>query len=342
MPEQRDWSWWSETKIDILWDYLRPFAIASKSARDRIYLDLFAGSYRNKRRDEEGYFPGSPQIAFNVEPTFTRVALFEKRDKAEVLRSSIQTSVSHNVRDWKVLPGDCNNTIDMGLEYIKNRSAPTIAFLDPCGLQVKWATLEKLAKWKDRGKPKIELFILFPEPALLRVIGAEVAKGKSSIDLVNSVYGTEDWVSIYQRRRSGLLDASNMRKELIKLYRKRLETILQYKKTHALGIRDNNIPIYTLIFATDHPVGDLIMEYIYESYSRNIIPMMQAKANIIRQANKGQDTLEGIGIPDIKPPHPTVRYELFDRSPPPQIESGLCFGNVTEMSPSLPFSWSED
>lgn len=195
LSKQRDWSWWSEAKIGILRDYLRSFAIASKKARDRIYLDLFAGSYYNKRRDEEGYFPGSPQIAFNIDPAFTRVALFEKPDKAEALKSSIQTAGSHNVRDWKVLPGDCNNTIDMGLEYIKNRSAPTIAFLDPCGLQVKWATLEKLARWKYKDRTKIELLILFPEPALLRVIGAEVAKGKSNIDIVNNVYGTDDWNS---------------------------------------------------------------------------------------------------------------------------------------------------
>ena len=340
MPKQRDWSWWSEAKIGILRDYLRAFAIASKRAQDRIYLDLFAGSYRNKKREEEGYFPGSPRIAFNIEPTFTRIALFEKPERAKDLRSSIQSS-SHNVRHWEVFPGDCNDTIDEGLEFLENRRAPTIAFLDPFGLQVNWRTLEKLASWK-KGKRKIELLILFPEPALSRVIYAEIAKGKSSVDLINKVYGTEDWVAIYQRRRNGTLDASSMRKEMVNLYGSRLESVLQYKKARAIGIRDNNKPIYTLFFATDHPVGDDIMEYIYESYARNNFPMMQAKANIMRQINKGQDTLEGMGIPEIEPPPSSIRYEHFDTWSPPQIEGDLYLDGVTEMSPSLPFAWSED
>lgn len=342
MPE-RDWAWWSEAKLGILGQYLEAFATASKKASERVYLDLFAGSFENKRRDGEGCFPGSSQIAFNIEPAFTSLALFEKSDnKVKSLRSSIRATEYHKDRNWEVFSGDCNITIDEGLKLLGNRWAPSFAFLDPCGLQVNWATLEKLASWKGEGKKKIELLILFPEPALPRVIGAEIAKGKNSVELVNKVYGTEDWVSIYQRRHNGSLNANCMRKELINLYRSRLETVLQYKKTRAIGIKDKNKPIYTLIFATDHTVGYRIMEHIYNSYSGIIIPKMQVEANIIRQRNKGQDTLEGMGIPEIETPQSTVEYEHFDLRDPPPVEGEVCFDAVREMSPAFPFAWSED
>lgn len=341
MPKQRDWSWWSEAKLGILRDYLRAFAIASKRAQDRIYLDLFAGSYDNQKRDEEGRFPGSSQIAFNIEPAFTRLALFEQPDKARTLELSIQSDELHKDRCWEIFSGDCNDTIDEGLGFLKYRLAPTFAFLDPCGLQVNWTTLEKLARWKNKDKPKIELLILFPEPALPRVIGAEVKKIENNFELVNKVYGSKVWGLIYQRRVEGSWNASRMRQELINLYRWRLESILQYKKTHAIGIGDNNIPLYTLIFATDHPAGDQIMEHIYKTYSGKIIPMMQAEANIIRQRNKGQDTLEGMD-PEVESLHPTITYVHFKPWTPPQVEGEVYFDWITEMSPSLPFAWSED
>lgn len=330
LPKQ-DWSWWSEAKLDILRDYLEAFALASQSVSERIYLDLFAGSFENKRRDGEGYFPGSPQIALDVKPAFTRLAFFEKRDKAEKLRSSIQDTEPNKDVCWKVFSGDCNDTIDKGLNYIANRWAPAFAFLDPCGLQLKWATLEKLAKWKRNSKTKMELLILFPDPALPRVIGAGYTKK------LNDLYGTKGWISIDKLRRNGSLDASSTRIELVNLYRWRLETILGYKKTHAIGIVDNNKSIYTLIFATDHPAGDRIMEHVYKTHYEKIIPMMQAKANIMRQANKGQDTLEGMDNSD-KHPYFTVKYEHFDPWPPPHIEGEVCIDEVTAISPSLPFS----
>lgn len=329
---KQDWSWWSEAKLDILRDYLEAFALASQRASERIYLDLFAGSFENKRRDGEGYFPGSPKIALDVKPAFTRLAFFEKRDKAKALISSIQDTEPNEDVCWKVFSGDCNVTIDKGLNYVAKRWAPAFAFLDPCGLQLKWATLEKLAKWKRNSKTKMELLILFPDPALPRVIGAGYTKK------LNDLYGTKGWISIDQLRCNGSLDASSMRIELVNLYRWRLETILEYKKTHAIGIVDNNKSIYTLIFATDHPAGDRIMEHVYKTHSEKIIPMMQAKANITRQINKGQYTLESMSSTDLEPPYSTIKYEHFKPWPPPHIEGEVCIDEVTAISPSLPFS----
>lgn len=322
--------------MDILREYLMVFALASKGAPERIYLDLFAGSFENKRRDREEYFAGSPKIALNVEPAFTHVILFEKRDKANALISSIQDTEPHKTRSWKVVSGDCNVTIDKGLAYLRNRRAPTIAFLDPDGLQVNWTTLEKLAKWKRNSKTKMELFILFNVSALPRVIGA------GHIKKLKNFYGTEEWVSIYRVYHKCSLDANILREKLVDLYRWQLEEKLEYKTTHVIGIGDNNIPKYALIFATDHSVGDRVMNYIYKTYSERIIPMMQAEANIARKTNKDQYTLEGMSFTELEPPRSTIRYEHLDPRPPPQVEGEVCFDWITEMSPSLPFAWSED
>ena len=49
------------------------------------------------------------------------------------------------------------------------------------GLDVAWTTLEQLSQWRRslRGR-KVELWILFPEPALSRVLGLKGVRGESS------------------------------------------------------------------------------------------------------------------------------------------------------------------
>ena len=343
--KQRDWSWWSEVKLDILRDYLKAFALASQTTSERVYLDLFAGSYHNKRRDNVGTFAGSAQIAFNIDPIFTRVALFERPSEARLLESEIQEAMINRDRWWKIYDGDCNVTIAKALNDISTYQwAPTFSFLDPCGLQVKWETVTSLSQWKRKGKPKIEQLILFPEPALLRVIGAEVSKGKRSAQLIDEIFGTNDWLRFYHLRRIGYLDANEMRKNLIHLYKQRLREVLGYQYTHSLGIGNNNMPIYTLIFATDHRAGNDIMKHINSSYSGNIIPDRQARANINRRERQGQSTLDGMGESETGFLQTTDEYSNFGVAPPLPFEdiNRLYDEILSDASPSTPFSWSDD
>ena len=286
------WDWWSEAKLQVLADYLQGFTRAVRGrSGEAIYLDLFAGSYDNRRRYGSGTFPGSAQIALGIEPPFTRLALFELAGPADRLRTSIGEALPDD-RRWRVFEGDCNETLTDALEWLEQvRWAPTFAFLDPRGLQVAWSTVQTLAEWRHDKKTKVEQWILMPEPALARVLGLRGVNGRRSADRLDRLFGTRDWLPIHQGRRDGSLSAEDMRAEFVNLYRWRLEEVLDYKTTHALQIVNTaGHPVYTLVFATDSLPGDAIMSHLYGSAATTTIPAMQARAQVARQHRREDES----------------------------------------------------
>jgi three-Cys-motif partner protein len=284
-PRRKGWDWWSEAKLELLTHYLQGFARAVRGrSNEAICLDLFAGSFENDRRHGTGKFPGSPQIALNTQPEFTKLAFFELRGPAARLRADILSAQPGDGR-WRVFEGDCNETLPSALSWLNPvRWAPTFAFLDPRGVQVAWSTVEKLANWRRDKKTKVEQWILMPEPALARVLGLRGVRGRRSADRLDRLFGSHDWLPIHQGRRSGALTPEAMRAEFVNLYRWRLENGLGYQTTHALQIVNTlGHPVYTLVFATDSLPGDTIMGHLYGSAATSTIPAMQARAQVARQ-----------------------------------------------------------
>lgn len=322
----KGWGWWSEIKLQILREYLHAFTTAVTGlSREVICLDLFAGSYDNERRHGSGTFPGSARIALETEPPFTRLAFFELPDPAAKLGVAVTAARPADHR-WKVFPGDCNVTLPTALRWLDPiRWAPTFAFLDPRGLQVPWSTVERLAKWRADKKTKVEQWILFPEPALGRVLGLHGAQGRRSAERLDRLYGTRDWIAIHQLRRAGAITPEEMRAEFVNLLRWRLEQGLGYHTTHALQIVNTaGHPIYTMVFATDSGAGNQIMGHVYGSTATRTIPTMQARAQAARQRRREDDhgvlRLPGFDSLESPAPKPAGRY---DHVPPWEPPTGV-------------------
>ena len=78
------------------------------------------------------------------------------------------------------------------------------------------------------------------------------------------MFGCDEWRPILTDRQAGILDAEATRDELTNLMRWRLETALGYQFTHTLRLTNlQGTPLYDMIFATDHEVGDKIMSDVY-------------------------------------------------------------------------------
>lgn len=324
--EDKGWDWWSEVKLDILGKYLEGFTKASKRALGTLYLDLFAGMYDNPRRYHTGTFPGSSRVALEMQPAFTRVVLFEKTSYAD-LEYSIKEERPNDNR-WSIYPGDCNEQIEAALsELYSYRQYPTFAFLDPTGLQVKWQTVEKLAGWRADQKTKVELWILFPEPAVARVLGLRGVRGQKAAARLDEIFGNSNWVAIHKQRIAKKITAEGMRQRFVDLYRWQLEKTLGYKDTHGLAITNTNgQPLYTMIFASDHPVGAKIMKHVYKSAHVSTIPMMRAQAKLEKKYRKddesgklslfGADAINIVPEPHRnykhKPPLPPLKVENYD------------------------------
>lgn len=348
---RKEWDWWSEVKLKILRDYLSAFTTAVRGkSPEAICLDLFAGTFDNKRRHGPGTFPGSARIALETQPPFTRLAFFELDEPARRLETAIQAARPNDDR-WRIFPGDCNATLSSALQWLDPyRWAPTFAFLDPRGLQVAWTTIETLAEWRNDKKTKVEQWILLPEPALARVLGLRGARGRRSADRLDRLYGTRDWIAIHQLRRSDSISAEEMRAEFVNLLRWRLEQHLGYRTTHALQIISTaGHPIYTLVFATDSAPGHDIMTHVYNSAATRTLPTMQARAQMARQLrkerNQGVFRLPGLeSIDAAEPTYPGKYDHVPPWEPPALVDDHLDFEDQTDPDPDDidPDTWAEE
>jgi three-Cys-motif partner protein len=104
--EQRTWGFWTEAKLSILRDYIDSFLVASRSQRERIYLDAFAGEGRGVSRLTGEAFSGSARIALEAEAGggFTRLYFFEMEDKARELEQRLKSEFPG--RNIRVVAGD--------------------------------------------------------------------------------------------------------------------------------------------------------------------------------------------------------------------------------------------
>lgn len=271
VDELREWGDWTQLKLEILAKYLDEFTTASKRVDSRVFLDAFAGQGRGRSRTTGDVFEGSARIALNVsDPGFTHLRYFE-RDPANARQLRQALASEYPGRDIEVFEGDCNDRIPEALAELRAVSwAPTFAFLDPDGIQLRWTTLRALAAHKQRSPYKTELWLLFSTMGLVRRLALDETKVRPQDEqAANDAFGDGSWRPIYDQRRAEAITGQQARAEYINLYRWKLETGLGYAHTFALEIRnDRGVPIYAMVFATDNEAGKRIMLHLYEKAAR--------------------------------------------------------------------------
>lgn len=285
MAAARGWSYWTRNKLEILQGYLRGFTNASKSAKERIYIDLMAGEPENYDRDTRELFDGSARIALATQPEFTRFAFGEEASKAARLETDLHSRRPN--ASIRVYPGDCNVRIDEMLSDLDDVSwAPTFAFLDQQAAELHWETMEKLARFRKGGKTKAEQWILL-SPAMIAK-GVSGTKSDVFSGRVDRLYGSGDWRQILAARRSALITAAQFRGEMVNLLRWQFEMSLGYKHTIRIPMTmKNGTDIYDMVFATDHPIGLKIMSHLYRKAAERE-PRMRQEAI---EAASGQESL---------------------------------------------------
>lgn len=176
--QTRTWGYWSQAKLQILHEYLPLFLRASQTAKERIYIDAFAGAGHGVDRLSGEEFNGSARIALDAAagPTrFTQLLYFEQEHLATNLEATLRAA--YPGRNISVRGGDCNTELPSALKALASvRWAPTFAFIDPDGLEFRWDTLKALADHKrgyrsaaaNKPEYKVELWILFSTQGLVQ------------------------------------------------------------------------------------------------------------------------------------------------------------------------------
>jgi len=285
----REWRYWTRNKLEILAGYLPAFNNASKRSQERLYIDLMAGEPVNRDKVSGEVFDGSARLALSASPSFTRLAFCEMPDRASIL----ETDLRHRFpdRSFTVYPGDCNKVIDQVLADLTPwRWAPTFVFADQQAAEIRWETLVKVAAFRS-GPRKAEVWILMSPTMIAK--GVAGTNGSAFASRVDALYGTSNWRRIQSARDRGLISPDQYRDEMVNLLRWLLEHQLGYQLTARVPMRmPSGMPIYDMLFATDHAVGDKIMTHLYRRAAEREPKMRQeAKAQSWRERDEKTGTM---------------------------------------------------
>lgn len=261
--------------------------------------------------------------------TFTAVARRAAMDRLDSrVRLSRSTSALRSAlmaefpgREFKVIPGDCNETVVGALRDLKHHDrAATFAFIDPDGPDFRWSTIERLAAFKRTGLPKTELFVLVPAPMFIRLLPKDGSVTAKNAKRLTRMFGTDAWERIYHARVANDLEPAEAREEYVNLVRWRLEQDLRYEWTHPLEVRNTrNVPIYYLVFASDHEVGNKIMTAVYGKASREFGKLRQEAGQLrLAQEEEARGVLKLLSDDELSDltSAPEPRGERYTYEPP--------------------------
>ena len=264
---------WAKTKLDALEKYLEFYGTALRNQPfERVYIDAFAGACRARVRNgescmdegwfheepsdaeaQEEYILGSPIRALNIRNRFHRYYFFDlDARRAETLR---QVTEGHDGVTIEV--GDCNPMIHELVTSLQQRRVRGVAFLDPYGPHLEWATLDALAKTRT-----MEVIINFPVAmAINRLISKSGSVPDNWSSQLTSCFGTEKWRDVaYDRETDFFGDEvvskrSRVSKRLLDLYIERLKVLFPFVASPRLIQNTRRAPLYYLIWAGPNRLG---------------------------------------------------------------------------------------
>jgi three-Cys-motif partner protein len=278
---------WAKEKLDALARYLDFYTKVLKNQPWRtIYLDAYAGGGRAVVRAEEreqaggaGLFgeepsidpeareliDGSPRVALGIANPFDRYVLADPDpDRAAELEALKEEFAGARTIDAS------RRTATEAIAWltaqpISRRTHRGVAFLDPFGAKLDWASIQKLA---DTGL--IEVVVNFAlNMAIQRMLpnSGEVPDGwATSLD---NYFGSRAWFEeVYQRRDGGLFATGGFEKRpdymerLLKLYRARLRSAFGHVSTPRLIRNTRGAPLYYLLWAGPNKKGLEGADYI--------------------------------------------------------------------------------
>jgi hypothetical protein len=116
---------------------------------------------------------------------------------------------------------------------------------------------------------------------------------------LDELYGNQRWRYALAAQEDGELTAAEVQHELVNLMRWQLEKELGYATTLPLKVRNTRgRGIFSMIFATDHPVGAKIMRHLFLGAEESLDLMVKQKKIDVRVAKElaaGAEALFDIG-----------------------------------------------
>ncbi|MFH1265456.1 MAG: three-Cys-motif partner protein TcmP [Planctomycetota bacterium] len=241
---------WTRDKLYFWYRYLE-ITTNAMVGHDRwrggvVYVDLFAGAGVCTLKDSGERIPGSILIAANMRKPFTRIVGCEQVDEnANACRTRLaRTQVAKRCH---MLTGNCNELISDIVSMIPAGSL-TLAFVDPKGLDAKFATIATLSQHR-----KVDLVVLFADAYdIPRNVEQHYRHDTNS--KLDQVLGPQSGWRVRLDQLSNPTGA-NKRKLFREIYEEQLRRHLRYTHFRLKPIECPRGLIYTLVYASRHKRG---------------------------------------------------------------------------------------
>ncbi len=265
---------WTEIKLEILRKYAQAYStILANQAQPRLehfYIDGFSGAGTHLSKATGEPLEGSPKIALQIDPPFRHYFFIDlDGDKLAYLRESIGDR-----QDVEIIEEDCNQAllerVFPQVQYEHYRRA--LCLLDPYGLQLNWEVILEAGRSKT-----IDLFLNFPVMDMNRNALFRDAERATSVqrDRMTRFWGDDSWFDAAYAR-SLQLDLFGGREEWAKgtneqvaeAFRQRLKQVAGFRSVpRPLPMKNSaGAVVYYLFFASQKPVGESIVEEIFDRY----------------------------------------------------------------------------
>ncbi|MGB0879446.1 MAG: three-Cys-motif partner protein TcmP [Polaribacter sp.] len=271
---------WTENKIEILVEYAKAYlTIMNKHKYFKpFYFDGFAGSGFIKEKsklDKKTVLGAAKRIIDIEEPIpFEQYYFVEKdEDKFNSLKKATK-----DYRDKKiyVVNTDCNDklkSLSKFLQKKRNKNTRVLAYIDPCGMQLEWSSIECL---KNLG---IDFWVLVPTGLgvnrLLKKNGEisdawlsklEVFLGMNREEIKNVFYEKSRQISLFGDERFDKV--SNAIEKSADLYKNRLHEIFSYiSEAYVLKNSSNSI-MFHFFMASNNKFATKIANDIIKKYNK--------------------------------------------------------------------------
>jgi three-Cys-motif partner protein len=270
---------WTREKLTRVKAYLDAYMTALKNQPFKLgYIDAFAGTgYINQQEkdssqpffpeflevaeDVRDFYDGSARIALQLDNPFDTYIFIDK-DNARITELDKLKLEFPNLAEKILLKTEEANKFLQNLcekDWLKT-SRRAVIFLDPYGMQVKWETIEAIAKTQA-----IDLWILFPlGVAVNRLLRNDGQISPKIEQRLNEMFGTLDWQEFFfsENPQQDLFDQTPRRMKRVNpqgiadFFNDRLKTVFEKVANNPLYLKNSkNNPLYLLCFAAGNPKG---------------------------------------------------------------------------------------
>jgi three-Cys-motif partner protein len=275
---------WTKAKIEILVEYAQAYLTIMNGYAARynwklLYFDGFAGSgyiEKDKSYGVDVTVGAARRIIELSKPrAFDRYYFVEKKpENFRLLKKNTKDAFPQ--KTIHTICDDCNKKIiDLGnfLRNPQNKNFRTLAYIDPCGMQVEWRSIESL-----RGLP-IDMWILVPTGlGVNRLLKNDGHISDAWLERLEKFLGlTREEIEgkFYKKGTTGTLFGSenfvhkedNAVENSAKLYQSRLKEVFEFvSKPYALKNSTNSV-MYHLFLTSNNKAAEKIASDIVKKYN---------------------------------------------------------------------------